>query len=475
MVNRTLFVGVSDMAVEELQAQVCGAVLTPDHPDYDQVRRGWNLAINHHPAVIVVAADAEDVAAGIRFAREQGLSIAIQGTGHGILYPADDALLIVTSQMTDVQVDAEAQTAKVGAGAMWKHVLDAAQEVGLAPLLGSSPYVGVVGYTLGGGMGWLARKYGLSADSVRSIEIVTPDGVLRHASALENSDLFWGLRGGGGNFGVITSIEIVLYPVRTIYGGELMYPAERYGDVLRFFRDWIKHVPDEMTASVTLMNFPPFPQLPEFLRGKKFVQVKAGHVGAPEHGAMLIREWLEWATPIHNTFHVMPFSEVGTISNDPVDPMPGYIANEMFDELSDEAIDVLVRAMNVDPLPLAFAGIRHMGGAIARADRSSNAIGNRDALLVMELLGGTPTPEATEALMQYLAQVKAELRPYVSGGTYLNFMSDREAGEHTKDAYEAGVYERLMALKAKYDPDNMFRYSFNIPVAEVLPDEALAV
>jgi hypothetical protein len=456
------------MTLDDLHAQVEGTILTAGHPGYEQARRGWNLSVDQYPALIVVAADAADVAAAVRYAHDNYLGVAIQSTGHGVVKAANDAVLVITTRMNQVHVNAETQTAWVEAGAIWKPVLDAAQSHGLAPLLGSSPYVGVIGYTLGGGMGWLARKYGYSADSVNAIQVVTPDGRLRRASANENSDLFWGLRGGGGNFGVVTGMEIKLYPVKVIYGGELMYPVELYADVLRFWREWITRVPDEMTSSVTLMSFPPIPQVPEPMRGKKFVQVKMGFVGAPEWGLLLAREWLEWVTPIHNSLHVMPFSEVGTISNDPVDPMPGYIANEMFDALSDAAIDVLVRYTTANDSPLVFTAIRHMGGAMAKADRSANAIGNRDALMVMETLGPTPTPEIENQVVDYIADFKADLRPYTSGGNYLNFMGVREADERTRDAYTVETYQRLMALKAKYDPDNMFRYSFAIPVGERL-------
>jgi hypothetical protein len=457
---------ITSESIQRLSKRVQGSVLTPDHAGYDQVRRGWNLSIDQHPAVIVVATNTVDVQAGVRFAHDHQLGVSIQSTGHGIVRAADDQMLIITSRMSRLIVDPETETAWVEAGVIWKQVLEAGKQFGLAPLLGSSPYVGVIGYTLGGGMGWLARKYGLAADSVIAIEIVTPDGELRHASAAENSDLFWALRGGGGNFGVVTSMQFHLYPVASIYGGELMYPVELAGEVLRFFRDWITHLPDEMTSSVTLMSFPPLAEIPEEIRGRKFVQVKVGYVGSLEQGEEYVREWLEWVTPIHNTMRLMPFTEVGTISNDPVNPLPGYLDSEMFNELTDEAIDVIVRYVTDPASPLVFTAIRHMGGAIARADRSANAIGNRDSLLVMEFLGATPTPEMARALAQYNARFRDELWAYISGGVYLNFMGHNDAHKRTKDAYSPENYERLMTIKAKYDPDNRFRYSFVVPVAK---------
>jgi FAD/FMN-containing dehydrogenase len=408
----------------------------------------------------------QDVAAGINFARENGFAIAVQGTGHGVMLPGNDAVLINTSRFQDVRVNAETQTAWVGGGVKWKKVIEAANPLGLAPLLGSSSDVGVVGYTLGGGMGWLARKYGYSADSVNMIEVVTPDGEIRHASATENTDLFWGLRGGGGNFGVVTGLEIKLYPVKVLYGGTLWYPPEMLGDALRFFRYWIKHVPDEMTSSVSLMSYPPFPELPEAIRGKKFTQIKFGFSGAPEWGKLLVDEWRAWIAPMMDQVGVMPFTEVDKISDDPVDPLPAYIANELFDELSDQAIEVFVRYTLDDHAPMVFTTIRHMGGAMAAADRSANAIGNRDALYVAEMLGITPTLEAEDQYVAYLKDFKDALYPYANGGVYLNFLGRRELKQRAPDAYAPGNYQRLQALKAKYDPTNMFRFSFDLTAAE---------
>jgi FAD/FMN-containing dehydrogenase len=456
--------------LQALRAQVIGDVITPDDSSYNTARLTWDLSVDQYPAIIVMAENAEDVAAGVRFASANGLSVVVQGTGHGSMHPGNGALLINTSRMQTVRVNAEAQTAWVDAGVKWQKVLDAATPLGLAGLLGSSPDVGVVGYTLGGGMGWLARKYGYSADSVNRIEIVTPDGVLRNASADENAELFWGLRGGGSNFGVVTGMEIRLYPVKVLYGGTLFYPMEMFADALRFFREWVKNVPDEMTSSVTMMAFPPIPDVPEPLRGKRFTLLKFGFSGAPEWGKLLVDQWRAWAAPIIDMVGIVPFSEVATISADPVDPLAAAVANELFNELTDEAIEVFTRYASAENAPLAFTGIRHMGGALAHADRGGNAIGNRDAQFVAEILAVVPTPEIGKLIADYIAAFKDELYPHATGGVYLNFIQGSEAEQRARDAYAPGTFERLMALKAKYDPNNMFRYSFSIPVAE--PEEA---
>ena len=308
---------------EHLQAEFFGAVILPNSDRYAAARQAWNLTVDQHPALIVTATCAADVAAAVRYARNNELRVAVQATGHGVRRPADGALLILTGQMNGVEVDPVSETAWIECGAQWKVVLAAAQPFGLAPLLGSSPGVGAVGYTLGGGMGWLARKYGMAADSVRYFEVITPEGSIVRASQSENPELFWALRGGGGSFGIVVGMEIELYPVSTVYGGNLIYPVAAAGQVLRRFRTWITEMPEEMTASVVLMNFPPIPQVPEPLRGQSFVMVRGCYTGDMATGEALVNFWREWQAPLIDDFKVMPFSQVGTISNDPVGPMPG--------------------------------------------------------------------------------------------------------------------------------------------------------
>ncbi len=449
--------------IETLRKQVHGRVVTPTDADYDTLRQGWNLAKVHHPAVILVADDVQDVIAGVNFAREAGLGVSIQTTGHGMQQPADDNLLIVTTGMTAVQVDAETRTAQVEAGAVWGQVVEKAAPLGLAPLLGSAPHVGVVGYTLGGGIGWLARKYGLAADSLRWIDVVTADGVLRRASLTENSDLFWGIRGGGSNFGVVTAMAFDLYPVASVYGGEITYPGAIAREALTFYREWIKTIPDELTSSIIVLKFPSLPQLPEALRGKTQVIMRAVYTGDVKDGAAYIQKWLDWRTPENNHFHVLPFSEIGTVSNDPVRPTAGIGSNAMFDELSDEAIDLIVRYTTDSASPLVFTELRHAGGAIARVAADANAIGNRDALLYWIVSGLAPSAEAQPAVKAYIRQYEDALRPYLRCGVYLNFVGiSEEARQRVGEAYLPKTLERLRALKAQYDPDNVFRFSFQV-------------
>lgn len=460
-------VSLTDARWTHLRSSIQGAVITPDDPDYDGTRKAWNLTVDQHPAVIVVAAGAADVVEAMQFATREDLNVTVQSTGHGVVRPADNSLLIITSKMKNIQVNSAAQTAWVDAGAKWGEVLEKTQAVGLAPLLGSSPDVGVVGYTLGGGFGWLGRKYGLAADSVRFFELVTADGRLLRASDTENSDLFWALRGGGGSLGIVTGMEIKLYPVSTVYGGNLLYPIAMAKEVYSRYREWIKSAPDELTSSILIMNFPPIPQVPEILRGQSFIIVRGCYSGPVEQGPALLQSWRDWRTPLIDAFKEMPFSQVATISNDPVNPMAALSTGAWLRELSDEVIDILIRyaAPGNEASPLVFAEVRHAGGAIARVDPQAGAYGNREASLLLQMIGPAPTPEAYHHLAQYTGQIKEHLRPYLTGGVYMNFLEGEESQQQVENGFLPVTYRRLMALKATYDPDNRLRSGFNIQPA----------
>jgi FAD/FMN-containing dehydrogenase len=450
--------------LDELRARVSGQVIISNDDGYDTARQAWNLTVNQHPALIVVAENADDIVEAVRFAEAQGLEVSVKATGHGVIREANDGLLIVTSQMTDVRVNPDAQTAWVSAGAKWGRVLEQAQTVGLAPLLGSSPDVGAVGYTLGGGMGWLARKYGLSTDNVNCFELVTADGQKISASATENADLFWGLRGGGGNLGVVTGMEIRLYPVTTVYGGNLFYPLHKAKEVYAHYRRWIANAPDELTSSIVIMNFPPFPDVPEPLRGQSFVMVRGCYCGPVEQGEELLKHWRAWQSPFIDDFKAMPFSQVAAISNDPLDPIPAHSSGTWLKDLSDETADILIRyaAPHNGPPLFVFAEVRHAGGAISRVDPHSAAYGNRDAVHILQTVSATPTPEVHAAVRHHISQLKRALTPHLHGGVYMNFLEGEEARERTQQGFLPENYLRLQQLKAKYDPQNRFSHSYDI-------------
>jgi FAD/FMN-containing dehydrogenase len=445
-----------------LEQRVSGEVFASDGAHYERLRRGWDLSVDQRPTLILAARDAADVAAGVRFAVEKGWGVGVQSTGHGVLYPADDSLLIVTSPMTNVQVDAGARTARVGAGVKWRQVLDAIAPTGLAALMGSSPDVGVVGYMLGGGIGWLSRRYGFGADSLRRIEVVTADGVLRQANSSENGDLFWGLRGGGGNFGVVTAMQFEIYPVPKVYGGNLIYPVDHARDALSRYRDWMATVPDELTSWLALIRFPR--QAPQPFREKTFVVLIAAFAGSAAEGESLIQPWLDWRTPMDNTFRELPFSEVGTLSRDPVEPTAMYCSSDMIDSLSDAAIDLIVERASDPGSSLSLHVLRHAGGAMARPPADAGAVGNRDAQMYLFMAGMAEGSEAAAAVRSEVQSYRAALAPHVRGGMWLNFMNGNgaEAKARIKEAYQADAHQRLLALKAKYDPSNTFRFSFQL-------------
>lgn len=449
----------------DLRARVRGDVLTPGDAGYDQARTGWNLARVSRPAIVVVAADTDDVVHAVRFAAARRMRVAVQGTGHGPGPSADGALLIVTSRLTGVEIDPLNRTARVQAGAKWGAVLTPAQEHGLAPLVGSTTDVGVVGYTLGGGMGWLARHYGLASDSVRSFDLVTPDGVELRTSPDVNPEIFWALRGGGaGTLGVITAVELELYPVSTVYGGNLFYPADAAADVLRFFREWAADLPEEMTAAVTLMNMPPVEDVPEPLRGRSFALVRGAWSGADlEAGRELVDRWRQWRAPELDLFGPMPFAQSDAISMDPVDPHAAVVDTDWLDELPDAVVDLLVGG--VLPAPgrqpvLLFAELRTAGGAMrTKAAGTANERG-RSGELLLHTVGLAPFPEAQYAIEAHLRGLRQQLAPYVTGAVYPNFLDGEDRRTRAPQAYAPQHLARLRQVKAALDPEDRFGFGF---------------
>jgi FAD/FMN-containing dehydrogenase len=447
-----------------LQSHIQGQVLQPGDAGYEEARLAWNRSVDQYPALIVIAKNTADVSTAVQYALHNHLDLAVQSTGHGVTLPADDALLLVTSQLKDLHIDPDAQTAWIGAGLKWGEVLEQTQKVGLTPLLGSSPGVGVVGYTLGGGYGWLGRKYGLAADSVLSFELVDASGQGLCANQYENSELFWGLRGGGGSFGVITGMQIRLYPVTRVYGGNLFYPAEMAREVMQHYQQWISSAPDELTSSIVLMNFPPVPQLPEFLRGKSFVIVRGAYCGSTAEGERLLHHWRTWKAPLIDGWKEIPFSQVAEISSDPPNPMPSKTTGAWLHELNHTSIETLLQYAfpSTASKPLTMIEVRHFGGAASRVAPDATAFSQRSAPLLMFAVGSTPTTEAYNAVSQYIDQMKQALAPCMESGEYMNFLSGQEARQKAQFAYSPETLLRLKKLKADIDPENRFRFGFNL-------------
>lgn len=446
-------------SLEQLRTRAHGPVLTPGDDGFAAATQAWNRATRHRPVVVIEAADVDDVALAVRYAAHTGLGLGVQTTGHGMVRPADDGVLLLTGRLDDVRVDPATRTAWVGGGATWGPVLEQAQAHGLAPLLGSAPHVGVVGYVLGGGVGWLARKHGTGADSVRAFEVVTPDGRLLRASTAENPDLFASLRGGGGGLGIVVGMEIELYPVTTVYGGNLLFAAEQVGEVAAAWIDWIDGAPDELTSEIVFMNFPPAPQVPEPVRGRSFIIVRGCWAGDLDEGRARVDALRARVAPQIDMWDVMPFAAVAQISNDPVDPMPARLSGGWLERVDvDVARTFAAATFPTDGPPvLAFSEIRHVGGATAR-DHGPSAFANRDKELLWHALG-VPMDQASEAAVdKALAALEAALGDAASDRRYLNFLD----GEARRRSLEAAVDDDGLAtirrLKGELDPADVVRF-----------------
>jgi hypothetical protein len=456
---------VNEQSIEALRARIAGKFVVPGDPAWDEARRAWNLAVDQRPAAVALPESAEDVVEIVRFARRHGLRVAAQGTGHNAgALGIDDDILVKTERMRKVSVDATTRTARVDAGVLWAEVTDAAAPYGLAGLAGSSPDVGVVGYSLGGGVGWLARRFGLAANSVTAVELVTADGRLRRVDAENEPDLFWALRGGGGSFGVVTALELRLHPVSEVYAGTLFFPLERGGQVLNTWRQWVETVPDEVTSLGRFLQFPPIPEMPEPVRGKSFVVVEATFL-MDWYAASTILQPLRELNPVMDTFRTMPAADLEQLHMDPDHPVPGYGDGMLLRELDAEAIDAMVTIAGVNARsPLLSVEIRHLGGALADARPEHGALAKLDAKFGMFAVGMTPTPESRTAVALHVDAVKRALAPWDPGRTYLNFTETRSPGSAL---WGAEAYKRLRRVKAKWDPEDVVRS--NHPVAPEEP------
>jgi FAD/FMN-containing dehydrogenase len=434
--------------VTALRALIDGDLYTPENEGWDEARRAWNLAVDQWPVAVAVPSSAKDVREIVDFARLEGLRVAPQGTGHGasVLGALEDTILVKTHRMRGVTIDAERRVARVEAGAIWMDVVEAAAEHGLAALAGSSPDVGVVGYTLGGGISLLARKHGLGANHVTAAEIVTADAKQRRIDRDNDPDLFWAIRGGGGNLGVVTALEIELFPYAGVYAGILWFPVERAREVLRAWRDWTETVPEEMTSVGRILQLPPIPVFPEEIRGKSFVVVEAIWSGDQAEGETQVAP-LRALGPVLDTVKPMTMPELSHLHMDPEGPVPGAGDGGTLIGFDDDAIESLV-ARTVGA-PLLSAEVRHLGGAVARAEPHHGAVATFDAPYIWYAVGMAPTPEAKEAVRDAARSVRAGLEPWAARHTYLNFSETRrDPSTHFTEA----AHYRLRRVKSAYDP-----------------------
>jgi FAD/FMN-containing dehydrogenase len=367
--------------VGDLRDRLAGKIVLPEDSGWDAARQAWNLSVDQRPVAVVLPETAEDVAAVVEVAGAHGVRVAAQGTGHsaGPMGPLEGTVLVKTSRMRGFEIDAEANRARVQAGVLWGDVVPAAAAHGLAALAGSAKDVGVVGYTLGGGIGWLARRYGLACSSVLAVEAVTADGRIVRADADSEPDLFWALRGGGGSFAIVTALEFALYPVAEVYAGALFWPLERAGEVLHAWSELVTVAPDELTSLGRLMQFPPIPEVPEPFRGHAFVIVEAAYCGPEADRAALVQP-LRGLGPEMDTLATIPVDGLGELHMDPPQPVPFAGDGMLLSELPADAVDALVGIAGAGSgSPLLSVEVRHLGGALASASASNGALSSIDA------------------------------------------------------------------------------------------------
>ncbi|GAA2879467.1 FAD-linked oxidase [Actinoplanes cyaneus] len=455
------------MDVAGLRAVVTGPVFVPADEGYAAETATYNLTVVPAPSVVVGAVDAADVRAAVRFAVAGGLPVAVLGAGHGSAVSSAGAVMITTRRLGGISIDVHARTARVEAGVRWAELIEQLAKVGLAALNGSSPTVTVVSYTIGGGLGPFGRKHGYAADHVTALDVVTADGELRRVDAERDPELFWALRGGKGNFGVVVAIEFGLFPIPSFYGGGIFFPGELAGEVLHLFRRWVKDVPEEMSASVGLLHLPPAPFVPEPLRDRLVAHLRITYLGDAAQGERLVAPFRALGAPIIDAVTELPYAAIASVHSDPVDPLPLFERGALLHDLPAEAVDaVLELAGPGAPSPLVLAEIRHLGGALSRPPAVPNAVGNRDETLFNVFLVAAGGPPDAEAMLAYEQRLIDALAPWSTGRRYLNFMFAADSAPQTAVlAWSPEAYPRLREIKRRYDPANVFRINHNIPPA----------
>jgi FAD/FMN-containing dehydrogenase len=440
----------------ELQSRIDGQVLMAGDDAWDASRQTFNLTHDQRPAALVRVASAADVAETVRYAAKHGLRVAPQSTGHnaGPIAGLEDALLIRTDDLQEVSIDVAARRARVGSGVRWAAVSDPASAAGLAPLSGSSRDVGVTGYSLGGGMGWLGRKYGLQTNALTAVEIVTADGELRRIDHDNEADLFWAVRGGGGNYGVVTALEFELFPAPEIYAGSLFFPYERASDVMHAWHDYVSAgLPDEITTVARVMQFPPMEEIPEMVRGKSFTILQAAYLGSEADGAELIRPLTDLG-PAMNTFAMVEPAALGHLAMDPEDPMPYVGSSRMLSDVSSAGIDAFIDAAGPGSgSELANVELRSLGGALGRRAPGAGARATLNGDYLLFAVGGVFTPDGYGEVLRQADGVSEALRAWDSGTRYLNF---EEGDVDPQVFFDADSWRLLRALRTHWDPNGLF-------------------
>jgi FAD/FMN-containing dehydrogenase len=430
-------------------------VLSRGSDGYESNRDAFNVLLSQNPAGIVTPAGAHDVVDAVAYAQAEGLRIGAQRTGHSAEPLGDlaDTLLVRTAAMSSVSIDQGTRIARVGAGALWGDLVPQASPLGLAACHGSSPTVGIVGYSLGGGVGWYGRKHGLQCNRVTAVELVDATGTERRVDDESEPELFWALRGGGGDFGIVTALEFELLPIREVFAGALFFPIERAGEVLHAWHDWTAGAPEEVTSVGRLMSFPPLPEIPDPLRGKDFAIIEAVALLPEADAVEVLAPLRELGGAMMDTFEAQPPAGISGLHMDPPDRAPYAGAGMLLSDLPREGIDSFLAAVGPDsPSKLLSVEIRHDGGAMARGDASHGAMDRLPGSFLMFGVGIVPEPAALAPTKEWLGALSEAMKPW-DAGRYLNFSDETE---DIAVAFPPETVERLRAAKAKYDPENLF-------------------
>jgi FAD/FMN-containing dehydrogenase len=448
--------------LNELALDLPEKVVLPDNADYQSARTVWNGTADHLPGLIVRCASAADVSAAVTFAREQSLELSVRSGGHSLAgYGTNDGGMVIDlSHMKAISIDPERRIAKMEAGLTWGEVANTLQPHGLALSSGDTRTVGVGGLLLGGGIGWMARKYGLTLDHLRAVELVTADGEHLRASAEEHADLFWGLRGGGGNFGIATSFEVDLHPAGIVLGGAVFYEMVEAASILREYARYAATAPDELTTMAMLMAAPPAPFIPPDKHGSPVVAVSLCYTGDLAQGERVIAPLRHLGTVVADVIAPIPYPVMFTFTEEATRPdFPQYARSLFASSLSDDLVQSIVCASAGRISPETMVQIRILGGAVSRVPADATAFAHRDKQAMLSVFNTQFQPGNDEHLLQ-AEQVWQSLRPYADG-VYVNFLAD-EGEQRIKEAYPPATYARLAALKERYDPTNLFHLNQNI-------------
>ena len=446
----------------ELRARVTGTVAEPGHPRWEVEVAGFNRAICHKPALVVAVEAADDIVAAVRYAAAYGLPVAVEATGHGAHLPVSDGVLIKTHRLDAVTVDRGASTATVQAGARWRQVIDAAAPHGLAPLSGSASGVGAVGYTVGGGLPVMGRTFGFAADYVRSLDVVTADGQLRTVDEHTEPDLFWGLRGGGGNLGIVAAMTIDLVPVSTVHGGGLFYATEDIPTVWHAWREWCPDLPESVTTSVAILRVPAAPEFPAPLRGRTICHLRFCHVGAVTDPVALLAPMRAVAPALLDTVGEIPYTAIDGVHQDPDHPLPFCHRGLLLGELTAETVDALVAATGLEvTAPLLMCEIRQLGGALRRAPDGGSAVCGRDAAYSLVAVG-LVAPDSAALATEAVDAVLSAAEPAATGQSMLNLHGVPGDDLDRARAWKPPDYQRLLDLVARHDPQGLFRFGHAI-------------